>query len=180
MALLNNENIKLRALEPEDLNVLYQWENNTELWTIGNTIAPYSKYQLKEFISNADQDIFTSKQLRLMIESNANGEPIGCIDLYEFDAFHQKAGIGIMIDEKSRNRGIAMQTLELLIEYAFSFLKLHQLYCYIPENNKVSTTLFEKAGFVQSGKLTDWIRTIDGYSDVYVYQLIAKKQSESY
>ena len=172
--MLNNEKIKLRALEPEDLNVLYQWENNTELWTIGSTIAPYSKYQLREFISNADQDIFTSKQLRLMIESKENGEAIGCIDLYEFDAFHQKAGIGIMIDEKSRNRGIAMQALKLLIEYAFSFLKLNQLYCYIPEQNKTSIKLFKKAGFVQSGKLTDWIRTIDGYSDVFVYQLIAK------
>ena len=174
MSLLNNENIKLRALEPEDLNALYRWENNTEMWTIGNAIAPYSKYQLKEFIANADQDIFTSKQLRLMIESKANGESLGCVDLYEFDAFHQKAGVGIMIDEKYRNRGIAMQTLQLSIEYAFSFLKLNQLYCYIPESNKTSIKLFEKVGFVQSGKLTDWIRTVGGYSNVFVYQLIAK------
>jgi diamine N-acetyltransferase len=177
MALLNNGFIKLRALEPEDLEVLYRWENDTELWTVGNTITPYSRYQLREFISSANQDIFTSKQLRLMIELEANGETAGCIDLYEFDVFHRKAAVGIMVDGKSRNRGIAMQALELLAAYAFSFLKLNQLYCYIPEYNKASIKLFEKAGFTPSGRLTNWIRTGDGYSDVFIYQLPAKRQA---
>ncbi len=173
MPLLENKNIRLRAIEPEDLDILYCWENNTELWTIGNTITPYSKFQLKEFISNANQDIYTSKQLRLMIESVADKTVVGCIDLYDFDVFHQKAAVGIMIDENSRNRGIASQALSLIIEYAFSFLKLQQLYCYIPEHNKASIKLFEKCEFVPSGKLIQWIRTIDGHSDVYVYQLIS-------
>jgi len=171
MLLLQN-NIKLRAVDPEDLDILYRWENNTELWTVGNTITPYSKFQLKEFINNANQDIFTSKQLRLMIELVKEKETAGCIDLYEYDVFHQKAAVSILIDDKNRNCGIAGQALFLLIEYAFSFLKLQQLYCYIPEKNTKSIKLFEKAGFKQSGKLFNWIRTIDGYENVFIYQLI--------
>ena len=173
--LLQQNNIKLRAVEPEDLDTLYRWENNTELWTIGNTITPYSKFQLKEFISNANQDIFISKQLRLMIELVEEMKTAGCVDLYEYDLFHQKAAVGIIIDEKYRNSGVANQTLLLLIEYAFSFLKLQQLYCYITENNVISINLFEKAGFKQSGKLFNWIRTIDGYENVFIYQLINQK-----
>ena len=32
MKLLENERIILRALEPEDLDVLYRWENDASLW----------------------------------------------------------------------------------------------------------------------------------------------------
>ena len=173
--LLQQNNIKLRAVEPEDLDALYRWENNAELWTVGNTITPYSKFQIKKFINNASQDIFTSKQLRLMIELVDEAETVGCVDLYEYDVFHQKSAVGIIIDEKNRNRGIAEQALFLLIEYAFSFLKLQQLYCYIPENNAASITLFEKTGFRQSGKLSDWIKTINGYENVFIYQLINRR-----
>ncbi len=171
--LLQREDIKLRAVEPEDLELLYRWENNSDLWARGNTITPYSKFQIKEFIAQTKQDIFTSKQLRLMIEQRE--QTVGCIDLYEYDVFHQKAAIGIMIEEGSQNCGIARKALSLLVEYAFSFLKLKQLYCYIPENNIASIRLFEKAGFGQSGKLLAWLRTVDGYENVFVYQLINRK-----
>ena len=39
MALLENERVCLRALEPEDLELLYRWENDSELWEVGNTLA---------------------------------------------------------------------------------------------------------------------------------------------
>ena len=35
--------IHLRALEPEDLDMLYQIENNRELWSVGVTNVPYSR-----------------------------------------------------------------------------------------------------------------------------------------
>jgi diamine N-acetyltransferase len=167
--LLQGKNIKLRAVEPEDLELLYRWENNSDLWTISNTITPYSRFQIKEFIAT-EQDIFTSKQLRLMVERE--GRAVGCVDLYDYDVFHQRAAVGIMIDLDSRNRGIACEALLLLAEYAFSFLKLQQLYCYVSERNTTSVSLFEKAGFRQTGKLCAWIRTLDNFENVFIYQLI--------
>ena len=38
---MNNEKIRLRAMEPEDLDVLYQIENNQKLWDVGTTNVPY-------------------------------------------------------------------------------------------------------------------------------------------
>ena len=40
--------IKLRAIEPEDLEVLYKIENDVRLWNIGVTNVPYSKYTLHD------------------------------------------------------------------------------------------------------------------------------------
>jgi len=81
--MLKGENINLRALEPSDLDVLYNWENDTSIWKVSQTIAPFSKNILAKYLENAHQDIFTAKQLRLMIEKNNTA--IGTIELFDFD-----------------------------------------------------------------------------------------------
>lgn len=58
MNLLQNKTVCLRAPEPEDLELLYSWENNPEWWEIGNTLAPYSRYLLKEYIAESHRGIF--------------------------------------------------------------------------------------------------------------------------
>ena len=50
--------IKLRALEPEDLELLYEWENNESYWTISSTISPFSKYTLKRYLENSHKNIY--------------------------------------------------------------------------------------------------------------------------
>mgnify|MGYP000951130226 CR=1 FL=1 len=50
--LLQSELIKLRAMEPEDIEILYRWENDTDIWKVSNTIAPFSKYVLRQFIEH--------------------------------------------------------------------------------------------------------------------------------
>ena len=42
MTLLRDDLIQLRAIEPEDLDVLYRWENNADLWEVGDTLASAS------------------------------------------------------------------------------------------------------------------------------------------
>ena len=169
--ILENEKIKLRALEPEDLDILYKWENDTDLWHLGSTLAPYSRYELKQYILST-KDIFETKQLRLIIE--IKNKAIGTIDLYDFDAFNSKAAVGIMIDKAYQQKGFATEALSLICDYSFSFLKLHQLYAFIPIENKPSIKLFEHCGFKEKGLLTDWQQTTKGYSDVLIVSLINK------
>jgi diamine N-acetyltransferase len=165
--------IKLRALEPEDLELLYEWENNDSYWVISNTVAPFSKYTLKRYIENSHKDIFETGQLRLMIEIPAEKKTIGTIDLFDFDPFHMRAGLGILIaDDAERRKGYASLALKCLIDYCFNTLQLHQLYCNILANNCESMDLFKKQGFVQSGIKKDWVKTSEGYLDEYMFQLI--------
>ncbi|HCO66861.1 MAG TPA: GNAT family N-acetyltransferase [Dysgonomonas sp.] len=174
---LHNDIIRLRALEPEDLQILYEWENDTALWIHGNTLSPYSRMALRQYISDTQQqDIYQAKQLRLMIESkqDTDNSVIGTIDLYDFDFHHKRAGIGILVAQEYRNAGIASQALNLIREYAFSFLHIHQLYAYIAQDNEFSIRLFEKCGYNQCGLLEDWIVYDRIYKDVYIYQLISE------
>jgi diamine N-acetyltransferase len=169
------KDIKLRALEPEDLGLLYEWENNQSYWSISNTITPFSRYNLKQYIENSHKNIYETGQLRLMIDHIEDKKTIGTIDIFEFDPFHKRAGIGILIaDESYRKKGFAAMSLTCLINYCFEILKLHQLYCNIISNNVESLDLFMKQGFVQNGIKKDWIKTDDGYLDELMFQLINK------
>ena len=170
--MLENEIIRLRALEPEDLDAFYKWENDTTFWSWGCTLAPYSRYELREYILST-KDIYESKQLRLVIELKDNAKPVGMIDLYDFEPHHKRAAVGIIIDADYQNKGLAGASLSLLCNYSFSFLKLHQLYAFIPVKNEPSKRLFLHAGFDEKGVLHDWLQTADGYEDVLLVSLIA-------
>ena len=170
--LLENENLSLRTPEPEDLEFLYKWENDTDVWKYGAAISPYSKYILRQYIEDAQTDIFQSKQLRFMIVLHENKTVIGTIDLYDFDAINSRCGVGIYIDKKWRKKGFAMQALSILENYAFNFLKTNQLYAIIPVNNKASLLLFQNSKFLQTGVLKQWISIEDKYEDAIVVQKI--------
>lgn len=170
MIVLETSNIKLRALEPEDLDFLFQTENNTSLWEVSNTTSPFSRYILTQYLANSHQDIFESKQLRLIIEHQQ--KPIGMIDLFDFDPQHHRAGIGIVIIEKYQQKGFANEALKIVIKYAFSTLQLHQLYANITTDNLKSIQLFTKNNFNLVGIKKDWIFTNNQFKDEGLYQLI--------
>jgi diamine N-acetyltransferase len=169
--MLENAAIKLRAPEPQDLDALYWWENNSDFWHIGNTTSPYSRHALRCYIEELEHDIFSTGQLRFIIELKSEQKAIGTIDVFDFDAFHSRAGIGILIDRNYRSKGYADLALKLLLDYGFSFLKIHQFYAYIPGNNEASVKLFSANGFNLSGELKDWINA-EKYMNVLVYQKI--------
>ncbi len=171
---LHNQHITLRALEPSDIEVLYQWENNTDTWNVSSTQAPFSRFVLEQYIASAHQDIYSVKQLRLVICKDKN-EPVGCIDLFDFEPNHQRAGVGVLIaDKNERGKGYASEALKLLIDYCFSTLNLHQLYCNIATDNEASVLLFQKHGFQITGIKKQWVRDGEKFKDELLLQLIKK------
>jgi diamine N-acetyltransferase len=167
--------VKLRALEPEDLELLYEWENDEANWTISNTISPFSRYILKRYLENSHKSIYESGQLRLMIELKTEKITIGTVDIFDFDPFHCRAGIGILIaSEEHRKKGYASMALKGLIDYCFKTLQLHQLWCNILSTNTESLSLFGKIGFTEAGIKRDWVKTGTGYVDEHLFQLIRK------
>ena len=157
--------ISLRAIEPDDIELLYQWENNMEIWNVSNTRTPFSKYILAEYLKESAKDIYETKQLRLIIQ-NENSEAVGAVDLFDFDPYHMRAGIGILIhDEENRNHGYATDALNAIFDYALEILGLKQLYANIASKNEVSIRLFEKAGFEKIATKKNWLKTLNGWED---------------
>lgn len=175
MANLQNT-VTLRALEPEDIDLLYRWENDKTIWQLSNTVAPFSRFVLTKYIESAHNDIYQNRQLRLMIDiitGSEQSKTIGAIDLFDFEPYHLRAGIGILISNpENRGKGFADLALQELIKYAFETLQLHQLYCNIEVDNTISLNLFHKHGFQDIGVKKMWNKTLSGYKDEIMLQLI--------
>lgn len=173
MITLKGTNIYLRALEPEDLEFVYAIENNESVWEVSNTQTPYSRFLIKQYLENAHQDIYEAKQLRLAICLNDTQKAIGLIDLFDFDPNNSRAGVGLVIaDLASRNKGIGSEALELVINYSFQQLQLHQLYANIGSDNEISLQLFTKFGFQKIGIKKDWNKVQNCFKDELLFQLI--------
>jgi diamine N-acetyltransferase len=126
---------------------------------------------LAKYLENAHQDIFTAKQLRLMIEKNNTA--IGTIELFDFDPVNLRCGIGIwIVDEENRRKGYAKEALTLIIKYAFSNLHLNQIYCNISSRNQASINLFGSLDFQLVGVKSKWNKTPEGWEDELLFQLL--------
>jgi diamine N-acetyltransferase len=172
--ILETKSIRLRAIEPEDIDMLFAWENKTDIWIISSTITPFSKDILKKYIENSHIDIYAARQLRLMIDAkDAKGDiTIGAIDLFDFDPHNRRAGVGIYIDGEYKNKGYGEKSLKCLLKYCEDVLFLHQVYSEITSINKPSLELFKKVGFKVVGTKKDWVKIPDGFMDEFVLQYI--------
>lgn len=162
--------IALRPLEPEDIDILYKWENDMGIWEVSNTKTPFSKHVLAQYLIEAAKDIYETKQLRLIIQ-NEKQEAVGAIDLFDFEPYHLRAGVGVLIHNSAdKNKGYASDALQALSNYAFEILGLKQLYANITSDNLISIKLFEKSGFKKVGIKKDWIKSLTGWKDEILFQ----------
>ena len=168
---IKNDTITLRPAEPTDAEQIFLWENDRDNWRVSGTHAPYSRFQIEQFLLG-DNDLQAQRQLRLMIDLTENGQTIGCIDIFDYDAVNSRASLGILIDKAHRRQGYARAALALCVEYLFRDLMLHQVHCAIDALNAESEQLFESLGFVPCGRRKEWIKTPDGFIDELEYQLI--------
>jgi diamine N-acetyltransferase len=190
--LLKGEKVTLREMRPADRDLIHDWENRPELDYLGDEHEPLTKEQITEFIERSSGDIYTDRQLRLMIDLNDSPSlrgrndrsnlleedcraplamTIGCIDLFEFDQQNQRAGVGILIAEtENRKNGYAKEALNLLTNYCFEVLNLRQLYCQIPVDNEASLRLFSTCGFEETGRCRDWVKKGNAFIDAVFMQ----------
>ena len=169
-----NEILIIRAAEPQDAALIYQWENFLDVWGVSEIYTPYSLYQIEQFLLG-NNDLFANRQMRFIIEKKEDNTEIGCIDIYDFDPIHLRAGIGILLQKEYRKLGFASEALKLMVEYCFDILMLKQIYCLIDVLNTDSQNLFKKIGFEQCGYRKEWIRTPHGFIDELEFQLINEK-----
>ena len=155
----------------DDLQWLYLIENDERLWKYSNTIVPFSKEILTKYILNSNRDIFDVKQLRMVVYSKEVSR-IGLIDLYDFSPENKRLALGIIIDEKYRNIGVAKKALFLIEKWIKSRLDIHQIYVNIGEENLISIKLFKSLGYIKIGLKKDWNFYNNKFNSEYTFQKI--------
>ncbi|UKN01849.1 GNAT family N-acetyltransferase [Paracrocinitomix mangrovi] len=169
--MLSGNKIRLRAVEPWDVDKILEWENDRKNWRVSNTMVPFSKELIMRYIENA-QDIYTAKQIRLIMTLQDKLTAVGAIDLFDYEPHHQRAGVGILVEKEYRAQGFASEALEIIEEYALNVIGIRNLYCNILEDNEQSIRLFEKAGYVQVGRKIKWFNDHIDWLDELMYQKV--------
>ena len=172
--MLNKDNLKLRIPEPEDIEFILNMENDSSLWNVSNTHNPFSRFDIEQYVLLADKDIYSAKQLRFIIDlyKSSNKEAIGTVDIFDFDAHNKRAGIGISIVAQERRKGYAKTVIEIVTNYLFTHLNLHQIYCNIEEDNSNSIRLFKSLDFQNTGVKKDWNQRNGSWVNILFFQKI--------
>lgn len=159
--------IELRALEPEDLELIYEIENDPCLrpWSAGST--PCSRYAVRRYLETQQGDIYLDGQLRLIVM--LDGHPVGIADLTGFEPHHLRAEVGIVILSAYHRKGIAKTVLCQMARYATHTLHLRSLYAYVAQDNAAAQALFRAQGYTAVGTLRRWI---EGETDAMLFQLL--------
>ncbi len=168
--ILTDGTYRLRAPEPEDLDVLFNMENDSSIWMVSGNAVPYSRYQIKKYIQQSQHDFYTDRQIRFMIEREADNVVMGTVDLTDIDPYNGRAEVGIALLSEYRGQGIASAALKIVLGYAKRVLRLRQLFCLVPADNETSVKLFASNGFGESGRLKQWLVHEESYSDVLILQ----------
>lgn len=171
MTTLDAQICRLRALERADVDLLYIWENDVDVWRVSGTMAPLSYERIANFIQEQNYDLNTTRQMRLMVE--VEGRAVGTVDIFDFEPQHQRFGLGVLIyAESDRRRGLARAAIQAVIDYARNTLSLRQVWVQIAADNSPSIALFESLGFERCAHRRDWLRRGREFVDVYDYQFL--------
>ena len=172
---IEGRTIRLRAVEPGDVDLMYEWENDCDIWPVSGTTEPFSRHQLERFVER-HQDIvgvLCDGQLRLIIETLLSSKPVGAIDLFEYDPIHRRAGIGILIYEQSdRGRGYASDAVETLCRYAHDTAARASAVVQRRCRQRSEPAPVPRAGFTEIGVKRDWLWRPNGYHDEVMLQKI--------
>lgn len=167
--ILTGEHIILEFPDKIDIDILTNWENDPKNWLVSDTVAPFSREQIALFIAE-NKDIYEAGQLRFMIRTRNSRESAGCVDLYDFDPKNKRVGVGVLIDERFRGKGIAREALSLLISFCFDQLEVHCVYAEVLATNTSSKNLFESLSFLCTGTRIEWLWDGNGFQDQLFYQ----------
>jgi diamine N-acetyltransferase len=168
--LLSNPIVTLRAIEPTDLDLLYRWENDTDLWTVTDTLAPYSRQMLWQYLESYTGDIYASQQVRFVVTLTATGEAVGLLDLMNFDPLNNRAELGLYIAAEHRGKGYGRHALHLIEGYAAGHIGMKQIYVKILATSTDCLALFRSEGYREVGTLNAWVKRGTTYHDAILLQ----------
>lgn len=166
-----NPKVWLRQLEPEDVHLLYDIENDVSLWHLNEDPSPFSRIAVKNYLMTQPHNIFQSGELRLVVMETATNEAVGLVDLVNFSPTDSRAEVGIALLDEKRSKGLGASALMALERYAKTFAHIRMLYAQVlAEGNPLAHSLFCGRGYKLVATLPQWHSHDGKWVDIQIYQ----------
>ncbi|PHM18610.1 MAG: GNAT family N-acetyltransferase [Sulfuricurvum sp. PD_MW2] len=169
---LEGERVYLRPIELSDADGVYpSWLNDPEVCRYnshGDTL--YTKEMAQSYIKSV---IDNPSMVVFAICLREDGRHVGNIALQQISLKNRNAELAVLIGDFSvYGRGMGYESGKLLVDYAFSTLKLHRLYCGTHSENIGMQKLALKLGMSEEGRRREALWKNGIFADIVEYGLI--------
>lgn len=173
MSIIHGERIRLRAVERDDVKKFCAWVNDPEVTRHLTLYLPLSTVDEENWFDSLSTRDQSEKPLAIEIRDGDGWKLIGNCSAFGIDTVSRVAELGIMIGEKEEwNKGYGTETMTLLLRHCFETLNLNRVYLHVYAENLRGKRAYEKAGFVEEGRLREAIYKRGKYDDVIVMSVL--------
>jgi [ribosomal protein S5]-alanine N-acetyltransferase len=153
---LSGDQIHLRLLSEYDAEDMLnlQIENRAffEQYSMERSDSFYTLEEQQNRIKSLVEGSETDQDYYFGVFKNEDNQLIGTINLFSvMRGSIQSAFLGYFLDEKHNGRGFTTEAVKLIVDFAFSELKLHRVEAGVMPHNLGSIRVLEKAGFEKEG-----------------------------
>jgi RimJ/RimL family protein N-acetyltransferase len=169
---LDSDNIYLRTLERDDLDLFWQWFADREVirYSMGMLIFPFSKAETQEWL---EQTVHDKQVLSLGIVEKASDQLIGYAGITSISNINRSGEYYIFIGNKgSWGKGYGTEVTRLIVNYGFRSLNLHRIMLTVFASNTAGIRVYTKAGFTEEGVMRQANYREGIYHDVIVMSIL--------
>ena len=178
MSVIYGERVRLRAVEREDVRRFYDWVNDPEVTHSLTLYLPMSTLDEERWFEGASQRDPNEKPLAIEMREGENWKLIGNCGVFGIEWVQRTGELGIMIGEKSAwNKGHGTEVMKLLLRHCFETLNLNRVYLRVYADNPRAKRAYEKAGFVEEGRLRQAVYKHGKYDDIFVMSVLRSEWS---
>lgn len=173
---IEGSQIYLRPITIEDTDHVVRWRNDKK---IAENFIYRKNISKEEHLSWFHNKVETGQVIQFIICDMQTDKPLGSIYLQNFKETSRQAEEGIFLgEEEAYGRGIGTEAAKLMLEYAFSTLKLHKLTARVLSYNQGSRKMHEKAGYRKESYLKDELFLDGKYEDLIFYGAINPAEAD--
>jgi diamine N-acetyltransferase len=170
------DQIRLRAIEKDDLPFYVKWLNDPEVKRGLSIILPLSLAEEEDWFEEMRKRSPFERPLAIEIQPNPKKDEwvfVGNGGFFGIDWQNRMAEIGIHIGEKKYwDQGFGTGTMQLFVKHGFENLNLNRVWLRVFETNSRAIRSYEKAGFIHEGKYRQGQYIEGKYVDVMIMSVL--------
>jgi diamine N-acetyltransferase len=167
---LVGEQVYLRSVEKDDLELLRKWANDPQLRALTGETTPMTPAGAEEYLERLSHD---PDRVWFVIVLRDSGRVIGETGLLRMFPAWRTTDLSIIIGEKDAwGQGYGRDAIRLMIDYAFGSLNFHRISIGVVGFNESALRFYEKMGFQREGVQRDGYFFDHRYHDFVMMSLL--------
>ena len=169
---INTNRLSLRPIRGEDVDDFYAVYSDPEVMRYWSTPPLPDLEAASKLISEIHEGFERHELLKWGIALRTTDKLIGSVTIFHPDFTHRRSEIGYALARAHWRQGYMLETLNAVLHYAFTELKLHRIEADVDPRNEASARTLERLGFQREGYLRERWHVNGEIQDALFYGLL--------